>query len=937
MKSFIIICFLIYGQILFAANSFVVNEVKISCQGQCPDIKSTFYSLKRSYNDYEHFLSIFELYIANEGVKKISYSLQGPYSSLILNIDVEQKPKILHIQGPRFISDDEIEFPAVLPLKEDEYLDTKHIKETKKLLQEMAKEKGYPETEVEISKTYKKRGVELEIKVDLKEPIIINKVQIVTKSKFLKNMLQKKFTSFEGNPYDLSLLKVQVEEFKLLFQEYGYYLIDFNFKYQYVSKKRVNLFLDVINVKRYSFYSEPNKFIDVAILKNELMNSFISGKRELSVESIKSSLNDYLYQEGFYFIKIDVSKKEFLDINQDKNIQYHVKISKGFRIKNIKISFKGNNFFSDEDLLEVYYARAFEQAENDIFDPQYYDSFVNVLREKYISEGFVNVNVEEPIIQLDKAGKKPFVLFRVREGIRAFVSNLTIDIKSDKLRQDLVSSIKVKRTEAFNPIQFKKDLENILNILKEKGYYFAQIVNRFSNDLVRYESDNSQVVIKIVIELGKPLYADNIIIIGNQKTRKRLVLRELDFKSGSLITSKALERSQANLLSLGIFSSVQIKPVTKNQRKTDILIFLREKDFGVIEVAPGVRSDIGFKLSTSVTYNNIDGLNKRISFQGTVNRRFDLNSLDDERRRNSKTLLEYDTSINFSENHIFRSDVDFIMSLSKSRKRFYSFDADIQRISYTFTQDFTNWFQASIRQQLEIISQFEATDPDVEGHFQIGSITPGVIFDFRDQKINPKSGAMFEFSYELATPAFLSQSTETSEINYHKMINRNKFYLPLGDRFVFAVSTAFGIQENRATNVNESGEFDGYIPSIKVFRLSGADIVRGYEDDEINRLSSGEDISDVEVNTRAYMGNLKLEPRYYLSDSTILGLFYDAGRVFVDEFNIEDFRSAVGVTFKYITPVGTLDFDYGIKLLRKRDSSGRLESPGRLHVSIGFF
>jgi outer membrane protein insertion porin family len=68
-----------------------------------------------------------------------------------------------------------------------------------------------------------------------------------------------------------------------------------------------------------------------------------------------------------------------------------------------------------------------------------------------------------------------------------------------------------------------------------------------------------------------------------------------------------------------------------------------------------------------------------------------------------------------------------------------------------------------------------------------------------------------------------------------------------------------------------------------------------------------------------------------------LGLFYDAGRVFVDEFNIEDFRSAVGVTFKYITPVGTLDFDYGIKLLRKRDSSGRLESPGRLHVSIGFF
>ena len=38
-----------------------------------------------------------------------------------------------------------------------------------------------------------------------------------------------------------------------------------------------------------------------------------------------------------------------------------------------------------------------------------------------------------------------------------------------------------------------------------------------------------------------------------------------------------------------------------------------------------------------------------------------------------------------------------------------------------------------------------------------------------------------------------------------------------------------------------------------------------------------------------------------------------------------------------LTPVGTLDFDYGFKLLRKRDANGTLEDPGRFHVSIGFF
>jgi outer membrane protein insertion porin family len=67
------------------------------------------------------------------------------------------------------------------------------------------------------------------------------------------------------------------------------------------------------------------------------------------------------------------------------------------------------------------------------------------------------------------------------------------------------------------------------------------------------------------------------------------------------------------------------------------------------------------------------------------------------------------------------------------------------------------------------------------------------------------------------------------------------------------------------------------------------------------------------------------------------GVFYDAGRVFVNTVELGELRDSIGVTFKVITPVGTLDFDYGIKLLRKKNANGSLEDPGRFHVSIGFF
>src|SRR5690606_14808301 len=133
--------------------------------------------------------------------------------------------------------------------------------------------------------------------------------------------------------------------------------------------------------------------------------------------------------------------------------------------------------------------------------------------------------------------------------------------------------------------------------------------------------------------------------------------------------------------------------------------------------------------------------------------------------------------------------------------------------------------------------------------------------------------------------------------NYYKLISRNRFYIPMGD-VTLAVSTSLGIQKNLAKNTNdvENGdESNGYIPNIKVFRLTGVDLVRGFEDDEINRLVTGEDISEVRVDDTAYMANLKFEPRVFISDSTMLGVFYDAGRVFVGSPDYGELRSSVGV------------------------------------------
>jgi outer membrane protein insertion porin family len=282
--------------------------------------------------------------------------------------------------------------------------------------------------------------------------------------------------------------------------------------------------------------------------------------------------------------------------------------------------------------------------------------------------------------------------------------------------------------------------------------------------------------------------------------------------------------------------------------------------------------------------------------------------------------------------------VDGAASIGYQTRRFYSFDANILRVNGTLTRDLTKRLTASIRYQYEDITQYNATEDINDGSFEIGAVTPSLTYDLRNNQINPVKGAYFNLSCEFANPYFLSQKEDDLTINYYKLISRNRFYIPFKNGTV-ALSLVGGLQENLAKEeiVGGTASGGGYIPTIKVFRLSGLDIIRGYTDEEMNRLPGGEDISAVRVDNKAYLANFKVEPRYFLNDSLMAGVFYDAGRVFVDRFDFGELRESVGITFKIITPVGTLDFDYGIKLLRKKNADGSLEDPGRFHVSIGFF
>jgi outer membrane protein insertion porin family len=389
---------------------------------------------------------------------------------------------------------------------------------------------------------------------------------------------------------------------------------------------------------------------------------------------------------------------------------------------------------------------------------------------------------------------------------------------------------------------------------------------------------------------------------------------------------------------------VTITPVrhsSKVNTATDLIVKVSEREYGLIELAPGYRTDLGLKLTGTVSYTNIGGMNRAVTLRSQVNQRFSYQTLDPTRRQQKRQFLEHNTSLTYTQGDIFNTSIDSSVGGSYQRKRFYSFDADIARANFTLTRDITRKLSTSARYQIENIVQSDATEARDNGSFRIGAITPSLTYDLRNSATLPIKGAFFNLSCEFANPFFGSQKENDLTINYYKLVSRNRFYIPHKYGTV-AISMVAGTQKNLARDIVERdglSQTEGYIPNIKVFRLTGMDIVRGFNDEEINRVTgdSKDDISEVKIDDRAYLANFKIEPRYFINDTLMAGVFYDAGRVFVNQVNLGELRDSVGVTFKILTPVGTLDFDYGIKLLRERNKNGSLEDPGRFHVSIGFF
>lgn len=925
----------------FSAWAYQIDKVEVDCSPAkyCQSRKKQFMTLKGEYRSYFHFRESIKVLANDGGYKSFSYEIDD-HQKLSIHFSMKPIVKSVGIIYPGSALD--VDPYDVVKFKEGDFFEPSLLGETKEAFQKKLESLGYPEHEIEIDVNDKNDEVEIGVKIVLDKPRTFQKINSTANSKFVKQFLERKFNKFYHQPFDYNKFRILLDEAQKDLFSYGYYLISLEMS-PIIDKKEVYLDIKVENEQLFAFEFEGIERESRSDMLNLITGLFRQYKRPMSESVIRSEMQEHYRKLAYYNLSIKINRQSFKNKYDEKVLLYRIRFTEGLRTRLESVSFTGSNFISEEKIKKLFDKEAFELASIGYYDQEFFSYFTDFLKKKYISEGYVQIKILGPYTNFSPDKSSAKVEYIIQEGRRANTRSIQFTGVPSEHEQELLDLIKNKLDSPFNPIALSDDIRDINKFLQNKGYYFAEVSNVNDNSIVEYSPNGAEVNIHFIVNLGPLVKLNRPIFIGNLKTQRRILQKKIQLKRGDIITPNKTHALESMLSSTGLFNSVSVNPMRHNSsdEHTDLIIKVVERDYGLVEIAPGYRTDLGVKLSATASYQNISGTNQALTLRSQVNQRLDFQTLDYNRRSMGIRLLEHNTSLTYNKSDLFDTMIDLQTGLAYQRRRFYAFDADIARFNTTFTRDITKRLSASLRYQLEAISQFNATEAIDNGSFKIGAFTPILTYDLRNSQVNPTSGAFFNMSVEYANPYFLSQETDELTINYYKLISRNRFYIPFKNGTV-AISLVGGIQENLSRE-KVAGTWEGqplrkgYIPNIKVFRLSGMDIVRGFQDEEINRMPDGRDISEFRIQKRAYLANLKIEPRYFISDNFIVGAFYDAGRVFVDSVDFGDLRDSVGVTFKILTPVGTLDFDYGIKLLRKKGLNGRLEDPGRFHVSIGFF
>ena len=586
-------------------------------------------------------------------------------------------------------------------------------------------------------------------------------------------------------------------------------------------------------------------------------------------------------------------------------------INEGARTRIDAINFVGNQAYTDRRLRSIILSKQSNIVRNllqaDSYSPGRVTVDRNFLTEYYQSRGFADFEVVSAIAE-QTPEKRGFILtFTVKEGIRYRVGQIRIANNLPGVDTSrLVNRLKVRTGQTFDITEVEATQEDLTERVSAQGFPFVEVDIEQNLDPTRGIVD-----LTYTIEEGDRLFVERIVIEGNERTADDVIRREFRLSEGDAFSVSKLQRSQARLLSLGYFASVEFEPEAGSSPDQVVVVTQVE------EQRTG-------ELMLGGTYSNTAGIlgNFKIAdrnFRGR-GQKYDLDINAGIRNR--------DASFSVTEPYFLGREISAGVELfynDRNVSNIYDrreIGADVtlgyklsERLSQSWTYGLTQTEVSNVAENASLlITQQEGRSIRSEArHF--------LRYDRRDVAFNPTEGYLLSMRNSVAGLG--------GSVRYLKTTAEATHYLPLGETFTFATRAEGGFIEGLGQDTLLADRF-----------IIGGDLIRGFTP---AGLGPREQNSGNLGAARYWRTSAELRfPLPGLGEQGVKGrLFADAGAAWhvgqeTGDTVVQDSadpRASVGIGATWDSPLGPLSIDYGIPLAKK---SFDVEQRFRFSISTSF-
>jgi len=286
-----------------------------------------------------------------------------------------------------------------------------------------------------------------------------------------------------------------------------------------------------------------------------------------------------------------------------------------------EINFIGNQAFSSSrlrDELELTTSGFMTwYTGSDKYSREKLEGDVERIRSFYLDRGYLEFAIEPPQVTISPDRDNIYLTFTLHEGQPYKIS--AVKLAGDLLGLDaqIQKLIGIKAGDTFSGAKTNETIRALTDYLGTLGYAFANV-----NPSPTLNRETSEAELTFFVDPGRRVYVRRIQVGGNTRTRDEVVRREMRQQEAAWYDADQLKSSRDRIDRLGYFNEVdvQTEPVPGSPDQIDVLVNVKEKPTGLINLGVGYGSTEKVILSAGISQENIFGSGNSLALQLNTSR-----------------------------------------------------------------------------------------------------------------------------------------------------------------------------------------------------------------------------------------------------------------------------------------------------------------------------